>query len=314
MKLAICLTATFLVVCSPAPLSASESATDCNTAVATFRAGLESQPHDSLVLFLDALQTNPGCRRDLLGEALEFSKKKPEQVEKMIFIARQEFPDDLTSFAEVALESVPEHAMVIREAFFADEDTMTAKLNPAAEDTGSALVTLPAEARELDSEIREAIARVTARVEGKLWPEQEVSGEPVAFRKPDEVRTSTTDQEVIEASLENAIPFDRMDERIADADPVILADEPSFELEKIHLDESKFTQGKADSREAREARKKEIAPAGQAVVPNRPRLARSRVYYIPPAKGDYRSTIDQDNQQRPPLVIRSMPASPTAPQ
>lgn len=314
MKLAIRLTVSLLVACLPAFLTASESATDCKTASNTLHEGLKAKPHDSLALFLDALQTNPGCRRDLLVEALRFAKDDPTKIEKMIFIARQEFPNDLTSFAQAALETVPEHALVIREAFFADQDTMTAKLNPVPDDSASSLVTLPAEARELDLEIREAIARVTAQVEGKLWPEQEISDEPVAFRKPDQIRTSKSEGRVNEDSLENAIPYDQIDERIADADRVILSDSQNLELESIRLDESKFTRGVSDSREAREARKKEIAPAGQAVIPNRPRLVRSSVYYIPPARGDYRSTIDLDDKQRPPLVIRSVPTSPTAPQ
>lgn len=308
MKLASCLAALFLL-CGPL-LSASESASDCESAVETLRAGIESNPERFLDLFLDALRTNPGCRRNLFREAVFARKDDPAAVEKVIFIARQEFPGDDTSFAEAALATAPELAGTIRDAFFAEPARMKAALEPESAEKPSQLVQLPEEALELDSDIREAIARTTARLEGKLWPEQEVSADPVAFRTPDRIRTSGT--EAIETSLENGMFVDDLDERIVGNAPALIRDRPERN-EEIRLDESKLTAREEDSREMREARRREIAPAGEVTVPQPPRVGRSAVGFSVPAEPSYHSTIDRDDRPRPPLVIHSAPLRPTMP-
>lgn len=301
MKLASCLVAiTFLSL----PVSrglASEAALDCRSAVETFSAGIEAGAGDTLVLFLDALRTNPGCRRNLLIAAIDKSRRDPAMVEKLIFIARQEFPTEATLLAEAALYAAPEHRDLVRAAFFADEATMEAVLAGPEEPE---LVELPREAQQLDENIREAIARMTAKVEGKLWPEQKLSGKPLTFRHPDAVKVKEAGPFVDEASLLNGLPIDVEDERRATAKNLRINDhwEPS---DRIHLDESKF-------RQPLEARKREIAPAGAIGIPKRPMLKRSGVYYIPPAKGDYRSTFGDDGSgPRPSLVIRAAPETET---
>lgn len=308
MKLAFCFL-TLALLLSPA-LEASESASDCSSANETLMAGLEANPGQGPMLFLDALRTNPGCRRDLLRLAMESSLNDPEQLKKILFIARQEFPGEQTSFAELALSVAPEQSGLIREAFFAEPERkapVAAVTRPAP-----ALVELPPEANDLDDGIREAIARMSAKVEGKLWPEQHVSDEKITYQKPDDVRIPKESRDADESSLENGVPIDTNDERwIAPGDVVI---NDNWQPDRaIELDESKFSQT-GDTRVAREARKKVIAPAGAVGFPMQYPMPKSSIYYIPPAKGDFRSTIDMDDAKRPRLIIRSASSAPTTPE
>lgn len=308
MKLAFSLVVvTWIAVC---PLFASESALDCHTASQTLIAGLESQPEHALPLFLDSLQANPGCRNDLLQAAVEFTSDRPQLLEQVIFIARQEFPEEQTSLAEVALTAAPEQSELIRHAFFAmlESDSSSSEGGNPGEEPLASLVTLPEEAEELDDDIREAIARMAAKVEGKTWPEQSVDDESLRFRQPDDVRVSLGSYFADETSLENAIPIDTVDERRSEAGTLRIRDWKS-KREPLRLDESKFhREDTQDATSMKEARKREIAPAGAVEFPSRPTMSRSAVYYIPPAGGDFRSTIDLDDERRPSLVIRPKPA------
>ncbi len=303
MKLALFLP-TFAVL-SLTCLQASESAVDCETANNTLVAGLMAQPEQAPMLFLDALRTNPGCRRDLLRLGIQFADDDPEMLKKLLFIARQEFPGEQTAFAELALSEMPENSELIREAFFSSAE----KPKPAP--VAPALVELPPEANKLDDGIREAIARMTAKTEGKLWPEQHVSEEKITYQKRDDLRVSRESQGADESSLENGVPIDTHDERRIAPGKVVINDDwrPN---DAIELDESKFSQ-RHDTRVAKEARKREIAPAGAVGFPMQYPLPKSSVYYIPPAKGDFRSTIDLDDMKRTPLIIKAPSSAPTDP-
>lgn len=308
MKLVLRAASALLVVTTLCSVRASESATDCTAAVETFRLGLAERPDDALALFLDALRTNPGCRRSLLATAVESVAEEPLRIQDFVYVARQEFPGEQTSFAEAVLSVVPQHADLIRDAFLADAEAMSTALAEAEEK--NTLVELPEEALALDEELREAIARMTAKVEGKDWPEQELDGDPVHYRHRDEVRVSRSSYGADERSLENAIPIDTHDERKLHGDELRINDH--WEREgRIRLDESKFAS--SDSTEMREARKREISPAGAIGVPKAPYLRRSS-YYIPPAKGDYRSSIDLDDTERPTLIIRPPSAFRSVPE
>lgn len=310
MKLAFCLLATALI-CSTA-LRASESASDCESANNTLVAGLMAHPNQAPMLFLDALRTNPGCRRDLLRLAMQFADEEPEMLKNILFIAREEFPGEQTSFAELALSVLPDQSGLIREAFFSDLKP-AAPVAPAAVATPSApaLVELPPEANDLDDGIREAIARMSAKVEGKLWPEQHVSKEKINYHQPDDVRIPRESRDADESSLENGVPIDTHDERKIAPGQVVINDSwrPN---DTIKLDESKFSQ-RQDTRVALEARKREIAPAGAVGFPMQYPMPKSSIYYIPPAKGDFRSTIDMDDSERAALIIRSSSSAPTTP-
>ncbi len=245
------------------------------------------------------------------------------KVRWVVFMSRQEFPNELTLLAEAALGAAPEYSDIIKKAFFEDEKIMTAELADLEKerfakmevepDIHSGLVQLPEETQKLDEDIREAIARMTAKVEGKAWPEQQVEKMNLAYKKADELRVSESRRQTDETSMENQLPFDSVDERKLVRKPVVIDDAGRPENE-FHLDESKFAMnGRSDSRMAAEARQRELAPAGSIGLPAGPQLPRSSVYYIPPASGYYGSTIDLDNreQPRPSLVIRSAPTSPT---
>src|SRR5690606_2457775 len=135
----------------------------------------------------DSLQTNPGCRRQLLISAIEFTGADPDLLRKLIFAARIEFPADDTLFAEADMSIAPERSMDIREAFMADVGVMSTELAKGSDASDSAVA---AASQKMDEEIADAIARVTAKTEGKPWPEQKLTGEPLQFRKADEVRVS----------------------------------------------------------------------------------------------------------------------------
>ncbi|MEM6916122.1 MAG: hypothetical protein AAF491_06095 [Verrucomicrobiota bacterium] len=307
MKLAPPLLAAALLL--SCPLTATESALNCESASNTLVAGLIAQPAQAPMLFLDALRTNPGCRRDLVRLGIQFSENDPEMLKKLLFIARQEFPSEETEFASLALSEVPEQSDLIREAFFSNPEPERSV--PSRIPSPPALVELPPEANDLDDGIREAIARMSAKVEGKIWPEQHVSDEEITYHKRDDIRIPRESRNADERSLENGIPIDKTDERRLAPGKVVINDSwrPN---DAIELDESKFGM-QSDTRVLREARKREIAPAGAVGFPRKYPVPKSSVYYIPPAKGDFRSTIDLNDSKRPPLVIRAPSSAPTTP-
>jgi hypothetical protein len=280
---------------------ASESAVDCGSASKTLSAGLQVQPDDTLVLFLDSLRTNPGCRRNLLITAVEASKADSVMIKNLIFIARQEFPTDQSLFAEAALGAAPEHIDTIRNAFMADDEVMKESLRAYEEEPQ--LVVMPPEVQVMNEDLREAIARMTAKVEGKHWPEQNVGSEPVKYKRSDEIRVSRDSKRADETSLENSIPIDTADEQKITTTQLRINDHWE-KGDEIRLDETKFVkETRGDSRSLREARKREISTAGAVGFPKRPVLRRPS-YYIPPSRGDYRSTIDLDDNERHRLIIR----------
>lgn len=292
------------------PAQASESATDCGSAAKTLSAGIKADSSQVLLLLEDALQTNPGCRHDIFITAIESSNPDAELLTQIIFVARNEFPQETSMLAEAALSEKPEFADEIKNAFMANDATMQEALASASEEMQPAgNETWLAETREMDEDIREAMARMNARISGKPWPEQEIPIEHFEFKKSDTIRTSHTDPTIDESSLANGTPIDQTDEQAVATHDVKMNDrwKPS---QQIHLDESRFS-----STDPLEAHQRSIATAGAAGMPPIPTLPRSSVYYIPPAEERYVSTVDyeKDEQQRPPLVIRSAPASPTSP-
>jgi len=306
-------------------LSAADSDTGCQSAVDALVEQLEVRPGDSLGLFRESLETNPACRRALFLTAIELIGEEPGLLGRLIAVARSEFPEDDALFAEAAISFAPERSEEIRSAFLtapvvesesADPPVMAASGIPAD-------LPHPEEAAKMDEEIREAISRVAARASGKPWPEQEVSGDPVLFKKPDEVRIPRESRGAEEGSLYNSLPIDRHDERRI-APGAVRLDDDWRRNESLRLDESKFTRpdlaealpdGKAVSLPL-EAKVKAMAPAGAVGLPRPPALPRSSVYYIPPAAGSYESTIDleRDETPRPPLIIRPQALSPTSPE
>ena len=341
---------TFLAVFAISPsffVRGSESASDCATAVETLRAGLEVHPDQAVVLFQDSLQTNPDCRIDLLMAALDTLGDDAESVIPILYAARLEFPDDDTLFAGVVLETLPGLAGELRAAFGASPEEMLTSLAAASpvettgvetaggspgEVTGGTVTDegvgmnrivedapsspeLAAESAAMDEQIRDAIARVTAKASGRVWPEQEVAGDPVHFKKPDEVRIPRRSRQADESSLLNHLPLDRTDEREI-APGVVKIDDAWRPSGELRLDEAKFAKdGREGVTAPLEAKTKEMAPAGSVGLPKRPPLPRSSVYRIPPAAGSYESTIDlESGESAPPaLIIRPESASPTTP-
>lgn len=310
MKLAIPLIALTIGTYLPTWSTASESAQDCSSAIDTLVAGIQAQPDHVLMLFQDALQTNPGCRRDLMIKVIESSNPDSNLLTQLIYVARNEFPNEDNAIAEAVLLSAPEFGNIIRDAFSADQAIVTDSL---AEST-RANRELPAEAMAMDEDIREAIARMTAKVEGKIWPEQDLSGEPVKFKVRDEVRVSRESAGADESFMNNSLPVDQVDERKLVPAPVSIDDTPRITSD-IRLDESRFNEGKTASTGPEMADQQSITPAGSVNSIGLPKLPRSSIYHIPAAAKSYRSTIDyeKDDKSRPPLVIRSAPETPSSP-
>jgi hypothetical protein len=314
MKFAIFFPAVCFLCFSAAFSRASESAVNAQAAIDTLIAGVEVHPDQAAVLFQDALQTNPGSRRELLVAALHLAEGDVDLIRRLIFIARVEFPGDDNLFAEAALTASPERGADIRTAFLATPHEMQEVLASAPVDEAP-LRQPSVESQKMDEDIRDAIARMTAKMEGKPWPEQRLSDESLTFRKPDDLRISLRSRDVDESSLNNTFPRDLHDERELVPLPVYLDDSrgPSPDL---RLDESKFTSGDRSSITGPlMAGSRSIAPAGAVGLPIRPALRRSSVYFISPPAESYQSTVDQERAEmlRPPLIIRSAPTSPTSP-
>lgn len=293
---------------------ASEAATDCKTAIETLAAGIEVHPSEAVVLFQDSLQTNPDCRRQLFMAVIELTGAESDLLTRLIFVARTEFPEADTLFAEAAMSVAPERSVEIREAFAAEPATMKAALTNGAE-MDEADSTIAAASRKMDAEIADAIARVAAKTEGKPWPEQELADEPVQFRKPDVVRVSKKFRKADESSLANTVPVDTHDEREITPGPVKL-DDTWKRANDLRLDESKFAPAdRGTSTAPLQAGARHIAPAGAVGLPIRPAMPKSSVHYIAPSAENYRSTIDCESGEdlRPPLVIRPVQTSPTHP-
>jgi hypothetical protein len=325
MKFAIFPTLAAIACLSGSHVWSSESAPDSEMAVETLRAGLEVHPDQAVVLFQDSLQTNPDCARALLAAALDTLGDDAAVVTPILYAARLEFPEDDAAFAEVMLETLPELAGELRAAFAASPEEMLAALGSASEAVANETAAVPeesapstelaAESAAMDEEIRDAIARVTAKTEGKAWPEQEVVVSPVQFKKSDEVRIPRKSRQADESSLFNHLMLDRTDEREI-APGLVKIDDGWSPSGEIRLDEAKFShEGREASTAPLEAKVKAMSPAGSIGLPKRPVLPRSSVYYIPPAAGSYESTIDLENGDfaPPALVIRPESASPTSP-
>lgn len=297
------------------PSSASEEAGSVEAAVTTLLAGLEAHPSQALVLFQDSLQTNPESRRELFSAALRFLDPDVALLAQVVSLARAEFPDDDALFAEAALETFPDRSGEIRSAFSASADPMeTAATDPAVPATGTA-ESASREFQQLDEEIREAMARAAAKVEGRAWPEQQVPDAPRHYRKSDEIRVARHHRPTDESSLSNHLPMDRQDERAITPGPVKV-DDAWHPSDSIRLDESKFAKTAEEAtRLPLDAKIKEMSPAGSVGLPKRPPLPRSSVYYIPPAAGSYESTIDQESGAvaPPQLIIQPQPVSPSRP-
>ena len=131
MKLAFVVILSCFLGISVSRSYASESALDCSSAVQVFEDGVQAQPYNLLPLYIDALQTNPGCRRDLLISAVRASNGDARTMRWVIFVSRQEFPNELTLLAEAAMSEAPEYGEVIREAFFVEEAEMEIELAEA---------------------------------------------------------------------------------------------------------------------------------------------------------------------------------------
>lgn len=311
MKLAIPLIALTIGTLSPVWSAASESAQDCSSAIETLVAGIQAQPDHVLMLFQDALQTNPGCRRDLMIKTIESSNPDSNLLTQLIYVARSEFPNEDSAIAEAVLLSAPEFGNIIRDALSVDQSVVSKSLA----DSTRANRELPTEAMEMDEDIREAIARMTAKVEGKNWPEQKLSEKPVRFKTRDEVRVSRGSAKADESFMNNSFPVDEVDERKLVPAPVAIDDSRQLS-ENIRLDESRFDRGKTASTSPAMAGQQVITPAGNANSVGLPKLPRSSIYHIPAAASrSYRSTVDyeKDDKSRPPLVIRSAPVTPSSP-
>ncbi len=304
MKFAILFSLTVTVTGLVAPVHGSESALDCEAAINTLAAGIEVHPAQAVVLFQDALQTNPDCRSQLLMTAIRLTGGEPATLARLIYAARMEFPGDDSLFAEAAMTVAPDCGAEIREAFMKSPSEMeSALVSETAEmkSTGGALV----DQKAMDEDIREAIARMTAKAEGKPWPEQQLSDEPLHFRKADEVRVPHGSADVDDSSLANGLALDKTDERQVDPAPVRINDATKPSL-AIRLDESKFGTGLRTSViQPREAEVRSIAPAGEAPVSGGPVPNRSphRPFVVVP--DHYHSTIDleTDGKPRPTLLI-----------
>jgi hypothetical protein len=312
MKLAILPLFALTAVLSAAVVRASESAPDCETAIGVLKAGIEIHPDQAGFLFQDALQTNPACRRLLFTAAAEMIGQDAESLVELIRIARLEFPDEDNLFAEAAVSVAPQHAGDIRDAFMSPVEPAALSLasgsvvDPSTD--GSNRIGSSGENLPLDEEVRDAIARMNARKEGKFWPEQELSEGPLHFRKPDEIRISKKFKHADEGSLVGSLPLDGTDERIFPEGPIAV-DDSRRPSEEIRLDESKFEgTDRTASTGPLDAKSRSLEPAGAM-----PALPKSSVYPIARPAGVVPWNDEEDFTPEPPLVIRPDSASPTAP-
>ena len=284
---------------------------DCRSAVEIFEDRVKAQPHNLLPFYIDSLQKNPGCRGDLLISAVRASDGDSRLIRWVIFVSRQEFPHKLTLLTGAAMTDVREWEEVIRETLFVEEAEMADLLLGADEaslsDAQSPIVELSEEAKKLDEDIREAIARINTKVEGKAWSDEGMVDTDFFRQQADTIFVSPGGW-LDEHGMDNSLPIDMLDERIM-LPMAIKIDDDWKPSEEVYLNESNLTKSSSNSRIAAAARKKELAPASAVGLPQGPKLARPELSETFSVGGDYSSTIDRDERDniRPSLVIRSAP-------
>ncbi len=305
--------AAYAVLLSTTEVTASEAATSADSAVAVFRAGIESHPDQLVPLFQDSLQTNPDHCREVLQVALALPNLDSNSLVAILSMVRLEFPDRDSEFAELALSVIPDRAVEIRAAFLASDDEMSshiASLVHLDESNASKAVDHQNDSlgqdQRMDREIQEAIDRVEAKIRGRLQSDPHVQTPIISTHKSDEVRIPRQSWNADESTLTNHLPLDRTDEREMAAGDARIDDNRKVQ-DAIRLDESKFgSESGTASANSPAVKARSIAPAGSVGLPLRPKLARSSVYRIPPSAETFDSTIDQTTGEapQPTLIIR----------
>jgi len=291
---------------------ASEAPGDCKTAAETLSAGIGSQPEKALMFFDDAIKSSPECVRILLGTAIKASQANDELLKQMIHVAMTEYPEMQNTIAETAMEMAPDSALAIRDAFVKAtapvvEEAAPKKASPVdrfLEGTGSEEENFS----PLVVDASDGVARAIARLSAQVGLEQEVINDSIEFRRPDNIVVADVVTKYDEKTLEDSSPVDTAEEEIEEETVVELvmldegvkphqapaAVEPA--IEEVAVVEVE----KAPEPKKEEKAKDEFSERFVSIPAN------SSIYFIPSAGGP-----DLASNERNPIVLRSLPVSPT---
>jgi hypothetical protein len=305
-RVALCVTLTGLS--GAMALRASESLDESGAA--------NADALSSLGFLKKSLQEYPSHRAELIAAALETFAADEQNKERVIFVARETFPDETTVLVEELMLLDPDAVGSLRTAFLADTATMRVALaevgekEPAPSSKSPAPVMVEAEEAADPAELTIDLAQVEpiagtfalAVDESLIDPASAVdasfdfhsthkvpsisSPAPLSSvseeeASKDHMKMAETSASADESSLNNSLEFDESDERFL-AKATVRIDDAWKPSEDIYLDESKFE-------------KRRLAAASQAA----PEAPEERVAL------EFQSTVDHqaDELARPPLNL-----------
>ncbi len=144
----------------------------------SLEADLKRAPNNVLLIFGDAIKISPNCLRGLFRTAIKTARPDEGLLQQMIQIGLNEYPEEANAIAEVCMEEAPDKADTIKAAFVSAP-------KPKREGSNSGGTSMspvdrflqnqkPIESAEksvnydeADRKIQEAIAKMTAKIEGK---------------------------------------------------------------------------------------------------------------------------------------------------
>ena len=317
------------------PARSSESASDCAAAVDTLRAGIAGDPANAVVYFEDAIQANPSCVASLVSAAIEATGADEALLRGFIGSAIAEYPSKTTEIAGAAMEAAPHAGEVIRDAFFSDGAGGGGRAAPKP-----APVKSPIE-RFLESQEKEPapapkpgerVLAAISEIDEKIAVETSVIEAEPLMRKRDRIEVSEISREIDEETLRDAMPLDETEEEFfgetgitfrdsaGDGTTGHLAGSPGEAGEELPAsplpvpsgDHSPSGRDEADGENDGVDRDK----AGEIVegVAKPPRPFPSSMlsaYFIPPEGSE--GAENRQNAVAFPIVLRSVPVSPTQP-
>ncbi len=296
--------------------TASEAPGDCKTAAETLSAGIGAQPDKALIFFDDAIKSSPDCVRPLFATAIKAAQPNDELLKQMIHVALTEYPEMQNIIAETAMEMLPEYSLAIREAFISATAPVVEESAPKKASPVDRFLEGPDTREEnfspLVVDASDGVIQAIARLSAQVGMEQEVINDNIEFRRPDRIVVADVVMKYDEKTLEDSSPVDTADENLEEevVNELVMLDEgvkpheAPVIVEPV-LEEVKIVEAIETESEAVPEILEEDEPSERFVsIP-----ASSSVYYIPSAGGP-----ELASNERNPIVLRSLPVSPTMPQ
>jgi len=233
--------ALLLSLASATAVQASESATDCATAVDTLRAGIARAPAEATTFFEGAIEANPECVGPLVSAVIEATGADEAILTSVIRAAVKEYPGKSTEIAGAAMDAAPHAAQAIRAAFFSGDGVGGHPPQPPRSEAPAPLQMKSPIEQFLESQKQEAapppakpgerVLAAISEIDGKIAVEAPARAPNPIIRKPDHIEVSDTSGRFDETTLNDATPRDETEEEFSGAMNLTFRDDgPSLAL------------------------------------------------------------------------------------